>query len=276
MSEKFQNYIGLEETKIKNETDAFLESIKRKGFFLKESLFTDYEIDTLRLKIDEIWEKQVKEFGHEFLVSINEIGSVRCMMSYEKLFLDLVRDPKIFNFIEAAIGDTAILHLQNGIILSPSANHNQSQYHKDFPKNFVSDSLLSLNSLIVIDEFNQETGGTFYIEGSHIFKEKPSDLYIEQNEIQINAKPGDVLFFDSMLWHKGGSNKTNKPRRAINQQYTKPFIKQQISYPDLMQGKVDIDTPLAQTLGMWTIPPKSLLEYRVDDSSKRTYRGGQG
>ena len=36
------------------------------------------------------------------------------------------------------------------------------------------------------------------------------------------------------------------------------------------------ETQLAQILGMWTIPPKTLDEYRVDNPSERTYRGGQG
>ena len=133
------------------------------------------------------------------------------------------------------------------------------------------------NSEIIsgLDQF-KESGATFFIPGSHKFKEKPSQEYIEQNEVQIYANPGDVIFFDSMLWHKSGNNISNKPRRAINHQYTKPFIKQQISYPDLLKDKVAIETQLAQILGMWTIPPKTLDEYRVDNPSERTYRGGQG
>ena len=49
-----------------------------------------------------------------------------------------------------------------------------------------------------------------------------------ENEIQIEANAGDVLFFDSMLWHRSGNNTSDNPRRAINQQYTKPFINQQL------------------------------------------------
>ena len=94
--------------------------------------------------------------------------------------------------------------------------------------------------------------------------------------MQIIADPGDVLFFDSMLWHKGGENTSSNPRRSINQQYTKPFIKQQISYPDLLKDKVDRNSPLGQTLGMWAVPPKSLKEFRVDSPEKRTYKADQG
>ena len=86
---------------------------------------------------------------------------------------------------------------------------------------------------------------------------------------------GDALVFDSHLWHRGGDNHTQAKRRAINQQFTRSFIKQQIDYPTLLKGKVDRETPLARTLGMWTVPPKSVQEFRVKDPSQRTYRGGQ-
>ena len=43
-----------------------------------------------------------------------------------------------------------------------------------------------------------------------------------------------------------------------------------------MKDKISNESKLAQKLGMWTIPPKSVDEYRVTDPSLRTYRGGQG
>ena len=87
---------------------------------------------------------------------------------------------------------------------------------------------------------------------------------------------GSLIVFDSMLWHSGGYIFTASVRRAFNQQYTRPFIKQQLDYPALLKGKVDLESDLAQTLGMWSIPPKNVDEFRVSDPSKRTYRAGQG
>ena len=59
-------------------------------------------------------------------------------------------------------------------------------------------------------------------------------------------------------------------------QWTKPFIKQQLDYPVMMNNIIDKESKLAQKLGMWTIPPKSVEQYRVTDPKLRTYRGGQG
>ena len=272
----FQAYAGMIETVLSDEIDVVKESLRRKGMFLQQNVFSAEEIDMVRAKMDTIWNMQLEEYGEDFLRSINDYGSIRCMMDYDSFFLDLVRDERIFKTIAGILGDSAILHLQNGIMLFPEQAHNQSQYHKDFPKNIVTDEQLSVNALIVIDPFTKESGATLCIAGSHAFKEKPSNTYIQNNEVQIIADPGDVLFFDSMLWHKGGENTSSNPRRSINQQYTKPFIKQQISYPDLLKDKVDRNTPLGQTLGMWAVPPKSLKEFRVDSPEKRTYKADQG
>jgi len=274
--EIFQNNPEIQNAEINASLSNFKESMTRHGIHIEKSVFTTQEVQNFSEKMDRIWDIQLDRYGEDYLKKINEYGTVRCMMDYENIFLDLIQDERIFKYVSAAIGNTSILHLQNGIILFPEISHHQSNYHQDFAKNFIPDTALSLNSLVVIDRFDKESGGTFFIPGSHQFTEKPSQEFIIKNEVQVHANPGDVIFFDSMLWHKGGKNISNKPRRAINHQYTKPFIKQQISYPDLLKDKVGIETKLAQILGMWTIPPKTLDEFRVDNPSKRTYRGGQG
>jgi ectoine hydroxylase-related dioxygenase (phytanoyl-CoA dioxygenase family) len=135
---------------------------------------------------------------------------------------------------------------------------------------------LSFNTFIALDDFNEETGGTWVVPGTHRFEILPSEEYVESYQKQLSMPAGSVLFFDSMLWHRGGVNYSSRIRRGMNHQFTRPFIKQQLDYPVIMKGKVDLESPIAQTLGMWAIPPRSVAEYRVSDPKKRTYRAGQG
>ncbi len=148
-------------------------------------------------------------------------------------------------------------------------------FHRDFNKQFFSDKPLSINAFWVIDEFNENTGGTWVVPYSHKFLSWPSDDFLNSTAIQISANPGSVIFFDSRIIHKGGINRSNKPRRAINHQFTLPFIKQQVDFPSMLKDKIDKESKLAQTLGFWTIPPKSIEEFRADPEN-RTYRSGQG
>ena len=272
----YQKHIGMSVTQVRNEFEKNLELLNRNGYFLVESIFSEEELDKIRLKMDVIWKKQLEKYGGDFLNKIGDYGQIRAMMVDAPYFFDLIIHPAILKYVTLTVGETAILHLQNGIVLHPGYKHNQAKYHKDFPKDFLANKILSFNAFIVVDDFNEISGGTWIIPGSHRFVEMPSQTYIEKNQMQIKAKAGSILFFDSMLWHRGGDNLSNRIRRGINQQYTRPFIKQQLDYPVLFNGKVDKESKLAQILGFWSIPPKDVDEYRVSDPSLRTYRAGQG
>ncbi len=253
-----------------------LETLERNGFYVVNGVFSEMELARFRQKIDRCWERQLSHYGADLLQKIGDYGMVRAMMAEDPDFLQLIAHPAILEHVNATVGETAILHLQNGIVLHPGKKHNQARYHKDFPKDFISTKLISFNALIAIDAFDAVTGGTWIVPGSHRFAEMPSEQYIEKNAIQLVAPAGAVVFFDSHLWHKGGANRTNQIRRAINQQYTRPFIKQQLDYPAFLSSVVDPESKLAQLLGFWSRPPKGVAEYRVGDPSQRTYRAGQG
>ena len=272
---KYQNFIGNQITKISTELEKNIEKLDRLGYFVVPSVIEDKVISKISLKMDQIKSDQENEFGINFLKKIGDKGVLRTMFSYDKSFYDLIVNEEILKHVHSIIGEFAILHLQNGIVLENQIEHNQSKFHRDFPKDFIASKILSINAFIAIDEFNHQNGGTWVIPGSHKHEEMPSLEYINENKIQIKCPKGSILFFDSLLWHAGGSNFTKKPRRAINQQYTRPFIKQQIDLTKLIDiNEIAGNETLTKTLGFWSIPPSSINEYRVDDPSKRTYRKG--
>lgn len=269
---KYQSYLGIE----LESSSAELEQLKRDGYFIKEKLLSNSICNSISLDLDALWQMQVERYGEELLKKIGDWGQIRGMMKDSYHLRDLITNKDISYWVDQIVGETSILHLQNGIVLHPSIGHNQAKYHKDFAKDFLSSKTLSLNTFIAIDDFTIENGGTYVVPGTHNFIEKPSEEYIEANKVQITCPRGTVIFFDSTLWHAGGQNKSNEIRRAVNMQWTKPFIKQQLDYPVMMNNIIDKESKLAQKLGMWTIPPKSVEQYRVTDPKLRTYRGGQG
>jgi len=273
---EYQISKGLKQHFNKTELDRELELLSNDGYFLRKDVISDELLTTIRAELDIAWEVQLKTFGKDLLLKLNEWGIVRCLCEENKLFIDLITQPEILKVIDATVGSSSILHLQNGIIIDSSKNHNQSIFHRDFPKDFLPSKILSINALIIIDEFTKETGGTFIVPGSHKLKELPSDEYMNNNSIPLNAKPGSILFFDSLLWHKAGKNASQNKRRAINQQYTKPFIKQQIDYPSMIKKDMDMNSRLAQIMGFWSVPSKNLKEFRVSDPNQRTYKKNQG
>lgn len=271
-----QRFIGFQQRENQSEDDRRFELLEREGYFVIERVLDEGFLQETRERMDRIWSVQLRQYGEDLLERIGDYGVMRAMMEVDPFFLKLVRHPQIFPYVEATVGPTSILHLQNGVVAHPDRPHNQGRYHRDFPKDFLPSRILSFNTFIALDDFNEQTGGTWVVPGTHRFESLPSEEYVKSYEKQLSMPAGSVLFFDSMLWHRGGVNFSSQIRRGMNHQFTRPFIKQQLDYPAIMKGKVELESPVAQTLGMWAIPPKSVAEYRVSDPQKRTYRGGQG
>jgi ectoine hydroxylase-related dioxygenase (phytanoyl-CoA dioxygenase family) len=197
------------------------------------------------------------------LKKINEQNLVRCPLLYDEFFIDIATNHRVMEIVKKVLGDYFILHLQNGIINKPNEEHHQSSWHRDLPyQNFVISKPLALGALFCIDDFTNESGSTFVLPHSHRVELIPSSQYIEKNSKQIIAKAGSVILFDSMLFHKAGYNSANYIRRAINNVFVVPIIKQQINLPIALNGKYSDDDFLSKLLGYQSNSPSSDIEWR--------------
>lgn len=86
-----------------------------------------------------------------------------------------------------------------------------------------------------------------------------------------------MVVFDSTLWHSAGENRSDDTRYAVNHQWTKSFIKQQIDYVRALGDEVLADLPerTRQLLGWYTRVVTSVDEF-YRPPSERLYRSGQG
>ena len=62
----FQAYTGMIETVLSDEIDVAKESLRRKGMFLQQNVFSAKEIDVVRAKMDAVWNIQLEEYGENF------------------------------------------------------------------------------------------------------------------------------------------------------------------------------------------------------------------
>lgn len=265
----------MEQKSFESLNEEHVNSIQEDGFTIVNDVLTLDECKLISEKLDKLTDEDLKHFDKERLTELNEIGIIRALMAKDEYFTTLILHPKVYPIVSAILGETAIVHLQNSLIVYPEKKHGQSHFHRDFQKDFTSTEPLSLNALWMIDLFDNETGATWIVPGTHKESKLPSEEFLEKNALQVNGKAGSVMIFDSMLIHRGGSNTSNIIRRAVNHQFTRPFIKQQINLPNLLREKYDKNSKLGQVLGYWSIPPDSVEEFRCDPD-KRTYRSGQG
>ena len=86
-----------------------------------------------------------------------------------------------------------------------------------------------------------------------------------------------MFIFDSTLWHAAGPNISGKDRLAINQQFTRSYIKQQIDYVRALGDQcVLAQQPRTQQLLGWYTRVVTSLDEFYRPEKERLYRRGQG
>lgn len=250
-----------------------LEELKISGYTIIENVLSENHLEIARSKIDEIYDQIENEEGKDALESINERYMIRCPLYFDDFFMNIAANKKILDIVEKVIGNYYILHLQNAIINPPDETHHQSSWHRDLPyQNFVISKPLALSALYCIDEFSELTGGTMVLPHTHNFETIPSVQYIESHKVSVIAKAGSVILFDSMLLHKAGYNRSDKFRRAINNIYTVPIIKQQLNIPNMLKNKYQNNDFLLKFLGYHSQVPNSDAEWRTQRKKKLEQR----
>jgi ectoine hydroxylase-related dioxygenase (phytanoyl-CoA dioxygenase family) len=221
------------------------------------------------------------EVGPERLKLAGEVGVLRLLCKYDQVFLDMLARPEILAVIDATVSATAILHLQNGFIL-PSFKPGeapkvfQNRYHMDFPR-VLNGYLMSINVMLAIDEFRPDNGATIVLPGSHQNVVPPQIDKLEHTAIPATCPAGSMLVFDSTLYHAAGPNTSGADRLAINHQFTRSYVKQQVDYVRALGDEVLLAQPprTQQLLGWYTRVVTSLDDY-YQPPERRLYRSGQG
>ena len=236
-------HYGLGEVKVlESPRDLMLEEFLLKGYTCAPEVFSSESLVKIRKMIDEIYRLQESEFSKENLERISDLNTCRCPLKYDELFLEYACHENILALAKLLLGDFFILSLQNANLNQPNSEHHQISFHRDLPyQNFETSEPIAINALVAIDALTKENGGMVLLPHSHIFSDCPSENYIENNQQIIEVPKGSIVFFNSMLIHRAGVNKSKAVRRTLNHMITKPFIKQQYNFPAIL-GKEESRT----------------------------------
>jgi ectoine hydroxylase-related dioxygenase (phytanoyl-CoA dioxygenase family) len=267
MKETF--YGQVEQTKAEDNVSLHVEEITIRGFTIMPPLFSSAELTSWRQKIDTLYERQENEFGRDALAAIHELDVCRAPILYDFDFVRMVSHPRILAVVRQLLGEWFILNVQNAIIIRPATAHHQSSWHRDLPyQNYVISKPLAISALIAIDELSEETGGTHVLPFTHKSEVLPSNSYIDSNRVITTAPAGSVIIFDSMLFHRAGTNRSKIIRRAVNHVYTIPIIKQNYDFPRALGKQEKLDPLTARLLGYTSLVP-------LDDKAWRAIRAAK-
>jgi ectoine hydroxylase-related dioxygenase (phytanoyl-CoA dioxygenase family) len=249
--------------KIEKEIDYHIENVKRRGYTILEGQLSKKNCEKFSSKIENVYQKQKTSFGELNLRQINELDSARMLFSEDSDFLNLITDEEILKIVSSILGENFILQLQNGIINRPKKEHHQTSWHRDIPyQEYTLSNPIAINVFYCLTPFNENTGGTLILPYSQLFPKAPSASFFTENAIQPNLNTGDVIIFDSWLYHKAGNNSSNIIRYGVNNLFTSPILKQQIDIPKMLKGKHNNTPILNKILGYKFETPISVEDFR--------------
>lgn len=250
------------------------------GCAIVEGVCDDALLDETRAAMYRAQRAIREEVGGDRLARAGELGVLRLMARFEPMVHRYLELPAVLALVDRVLSPTAILHLQNGFIL-PSLPEGatpdvfQLRFHQDFPR-VLGGSLVSFNILVAVDAFTPDRGATWVVPGTHQ-REDVDAAGLEAAAVCAECPAGSLVVFDSTLWHRAGHNTSGRDRLAINHQFTRSYIKQQIDYVRALGAEaVQAQPPRTQQLlGWYTRVVTSLDEY-YQPEERRLYRRGQG
>jgi ectoine hydroxylase-related dioxygenase (phytanoyl-CoA dioxygenase family) len=144
--------------------------------------------------------------------------------------------------------------------------------HRDIRAYSGSANIL-LNMLVMVDDFSAENGGTLLLPYSHLNENEPTKDFWEENNVPITGMAGDIIIWNSNIFHASGINKTKQDRRGLPITFSLPYYKQLLDYPRALgyrrQSEFNLETQ--KLLGYHSRVPSSIKEWYAP-SNKIMYK----
>lgn len=237
------------------------EAMERDGYTIIPGVLSPEYIAEAKAELATAIEREADYHGGD---SYSDYGMVLLCSLYGQVFVDLFANERFLEPIETVLGPGSIVYAYTSSSMPPRKTNFSRRIHVDSPR-LIPGYPTNVGATILLDDFTEENGATYFLPGSHTSAEPPSDAEFEANAKRVVAPAGTVFFFNARLWHAGGSNETDEWRHALTVNMCRPYMKQRLDIPRAMEG-IDLSRTsdrALQKLGFHAQVPASYDEYYV-------------
>lgn len=239
--------------------ETFLHAFNTNGYVIVEGVYSEKLISDV---LPELEVAKEKEAAVNLQNCIKPDGTLLACPIYGGQFLNVLENPFFFEPFNWILGNTCIIWVYTTSCLAPKSANATSRIHVDRP-HFIPNFNEGVGSLILLNDFTEENGATWFLPTSHTMAEAPDENFFYKNAKRLIAPKGSVFYFNLRMWHAGGINHTNEWRNALGIGMIRPYYKQRIDLPRAMKD-IDISSlsnNAKQKLGFFSQPPTSLDEF---------------
>ncbi len=173
-----------------------------------------------------------------------ETERVYTLVARERVFFDIVLDPRILALCERFLLPGYLLTASQAIKLHPGETPQPFHYDDAFYTIPRPRPMVSLSTIVAVDAFTKENGATQVIPCSHRWGDERAaetlrgiagdasdgDDTLAEKALPVEMPPGACVVFAGTLVHRGGANRSTAPRLAFSNQYCQPWARQQENF----------------------------------------------
>ena len=165
---------------------------------------------------------------------------IYALLAYDKVVQDIIEDSRIMAICEAFLEANFLLTTSQSICIHPGET--PQPWHADdvFYSIPRPRPMVGLSTVVAIDDFSAENGGTEIIPGSHLWSDEEIGGDYREGEserdsafaermasqsIALEMPAGACVVFAGNTLHRGGENNSAGPRQALSNQYCQPWAR---------------------------------------------------
>jgi ectoine hydroxylase-related dioxygenase (phytanoyl-CoA dioxygenase family) len=237
--------------------ESFVSAIESQGFAIIPDVIPPQLLGPLRSELAEAIQAEAKReypSAHRGMVLL-------CSLYGGALVKILEVDALIAPF-EWLMGDGCIIYAYTSSSMPPRASNYSNRIHIDCPR-FIPGYITNMGATILLDDFTEQNGATWFLPGSHLSPDAPEDQEFYRRAQRVIAPAGSVFYFNARLWHAGGNNETAAWRHALTLNICRPYMKQRLDIPRAMAhlDMSGVSRKVLQKLGFLSQAPANYDEY---------------
>ena len=231
---------------------ADLSAYERDGFVVIPGAVTTAVLDAIHAELE-------PHLDESRLLGRNDFEGFRTNRVYALLakapsVAALVEHPRVVGLLDRLLLPNYLLSANLAINLWPGETAQQLHFDDSFYPLPRPRPPVSVSAIWAIDDFTEENGATEVIAGSHRWGDDvPDPATAEVTPVVMPA--GSVVVFSGTLWHRGGANRSARPRLAITPQYCEPWARQQEQHVLATPNAAAFSPRLQSMLGYSIRPP---------------------
>jgi ectoine hydroxylase-related dioxygenase (phytanoyl-CoA dioxygenase family) len=218
------------------------EEFDRRGYLIFERVLAPERVAELRSALAPHLERDLT--GRNDFEGF-KTNRVYALLAKSPLFAELAIHPLALAFVEAELGSSCLLSAMLAINLHPGETVQPWHFDDGGVKLPRPRPAFGVSTFWAIDDTTELNGATEIVPGSHLWDDerlegavKPADFTgtavsdADQDSgdrpdaIKLAMPSGSLAIAKGTLWHRGGANKSDRPRLIITPQYCAGWVRQ--------------------------------------------------